>query len=128
MNAVALPQYTPSDRAPSYAAEPRGGEERLAFAAASATPPGTTRRPSIPTDCLPTNPKGARIVLERWRQEDPSVAPIYRQNEIVRGEVVLDSPADAVSIRVSNCILRCNTGLFTSWSFSLRQSKLFLLS
>ncbi|KAI0086986.1 hypothetical protein BDY19DRAFT_995416 [Irpex rosettiformis] len=99
MSTVKLPLYTPSDRSPSYAAEPQSGEQRLAVARARARLPIASSL-SIPTQASRTVVEGIHISLDRQREEDTPVA-IYRQDEIVKGEVSLSDWRDIESVTIA---------------------------
>lgn len=107
MSTGELPLYTPSNDAPSYAAEPQEDEQRLDIAGSSAeaqTALPVVSDSTIPTELMPAKAEGVRIVLERRKQEGKNVA-VYRQSDVVKGEVVVHNPqgVKAVSIKVSKC-------------------------
>lgn len=103
------PVYSPSSDAPSYAAEPANGEERLEFVARSlnrSTPDGTFTKKS----------RGITIVLAD--QEDGVSTPCYSRNGVVRGEVILDDEkvlAVTVRVRLSQLFEELSFDHDTSW-------------
>ncbi|KAI0086983.1 hypothetical protein BDY19DRAFT_320155 [Irpex rosettiformis] len=94
------PPYHFSERVPSYAATPRGDEHQLdisRISAPAASPIVSDEHAS--TEVPHTGSAGVRIALDRPRQEG-AVAVVYKQNESVKGEVLVGNPQGIKSIAI----------------------------
>ena len=106
MSTPDLPPYTPSDHAPLYVAEPQDDEERLQIAVALSSPTTSELAAPAPTGASSTNSSGTavvRITLERPKKEGARTV-LYRQNENVKGAVLVDNPQGikSLAVKVSN--------------------------
>ena len=106
MSTPDLPPYTPSDHAPLYVAEPQDGEERLQIIGTPSSPITSESAAPAPTGASPTNTNGTavvRIALERPKKEGARTV-LYKQNEIVKGAVLVDNPQGikSLTVKVSN--------------------------
>lgn len=93
-NGLTLPLYTPSiARAPSYAAEPPNGEQRLAHTTRS-----RVAQP-VPQGSFTTRTGNIIIILKE--QEPKVTTPTFGRNAVIRGEVqVQEESVLLVSLKV----------------------------
>ena len=92
-NPSSPPEYTPSTASPSYAVEPRDGEQRLELM--------TRPVPSTPRGTFTKKTRSFTVVLSE--QEPDAAVPTYSRHAMIKGEIGIVDATDvlAVTVKVS---------------------------
>ena len=85
------PSYSPSSASPSYAINPKEGEQRLELV-------GRTKRPSTPSATFTTKARGMTVTFHE--QESGVSAPTYARNAIIKGTIEFSDEVFSVSLKV----------------------------